>query len=66
MQCAAARSGRMLARFVRDEQGAELVEWVLLTLVVGLAGYAALAGARTQASRLFDKAMEGLMDYLSN
>jgi Flp pilus assembly pilin Flp len=56
----------MLARFVRDEQGAELVEWVLLTLVVGLAGYAALAGARTQASRLFDKAMEGLMDYLSN
>lgn len=66
MQCTAARTGQLLTRFLRDEQGAELVEWVLLTLVVGLAGYAALAGAREEASRVFDRAMEGLMDFLPN
>jgi Flp pilus assembly pilin Flp len=66
MQCTAAHIRGLVTRFLRDEQGAELVEWVLVTLAIGLAGYAALAGAREHASQLFDKAMQGLLDSISN
>ena len=39
----------------RDEHGAELVEWVVLTLVVGLAGYAAILAARQELTAAFGR-----------
>ena len=45
-----------------DDYGAELVEWILVTLAAGLAGYALLAAIRDDLARAFGRVLGGFLD----
>ena len=47
--------GDVAGRFLRDQRGAELVEWSILTVLVVIVGFALLAAVREQASALFSR-----------
>ncbi|MBC7236408.1 MAG: hypothetical protein H5T69_11260 [Chloroflexi bacterium] len=47
------RARKGAVRFLRDEQGAELIEWALLALLVALASYIALEALRDEVAAVF-------------
>jgi pilus assembly protein Flp/PilA len=46
---------RNISQFVRDEQGADLIEYALLAGLISLAAVAALGTVGTSITGLFDK-----------
>ena len=55
-----------LERFrLHDERGAELIEWALVTLIVGLAGYALLFAIREELGRFWMTALDRFVDFVN-
>jgi hypothetical protein len=48
------RCKQCLVALYGDERGTELIEWMLLTVIVGLAGYTILASVPKQLSDVFE------------
>ena len=52
-----------LLRFARDERGAELVEWAVLTLLVVVAGAAILVELREEVTAAFFKILSRFLRF---
>ena len=57
------KRGKGLDAFYDDELGAELVEWMLLTLIVGLAGAGVLELVRGELSGAFERILGGFLGW---
>jgi hypothetical protein len=49
--------------FHADEEGAELIEWMLLTLIIGLAGAGVLALVRDELSGTIERVLGGFLGW---
>lgn len=56
--------GRGLRRFLRDESGAEFVEWVVVTLILIVATYALLQAVGPEVSALAGTILERVGNIL--
>ena len=52
-----------IGAFWGDERGAELVEWVLVTVAVGLVGIGTLVAVREELARVFQYVIEEFVSW---
>ena len=63
MTCAN-RWGGLLRRFYRDEAGLETVEWVVVTLLVAVAGWAVLIEVRDTLGEVMTVVLDRFLDFV--
>jgi Flp pilus assembly pilin Flp len=63
MTCAN-RRGDLFQRFYRDEAGLEMVEWVVVTLLVAIAGWVVLIEIRDTLGEVLTVVLDRFLDFI--